>query len=216
MHQEFWHDKWKTKDIKFDQPQPNQLLQKYSYKLDLKFTDRVFVPLCGKSVDMIWLIKQGYEVLGVELSPIACELFFHENNIPVNITETDNYTIFQGEKITLLSGDFFQLTKETLGKVDAVYDRAALIALPIDLRQLYTKHLANLLKPNTPILLITMLYNVNEMEGPPFSINEDEVKMLYGNNFHIQQLESKVMQSMPDHLKNKGVTQVSEPVYYLR
>lgn len=215
MDNEFWLNRWATNNIGFDQARHNQLLEKYFGQLNLALNSRVLVPLCGKSIDMLWLAKQGYEVVGVELSGIACEAFFKQYDIPVTIRKTDSYTVFQSEKITIFAGDFFQLSSVLFGKIDAVYDRAALIALPSSLRQRYVKHLVQLLKPKTPGFLITILYNQDEAFGPPFSVNADEVAALYGNEFDIRPLNEKFSRDIPDSLKIQGLTEAYDQVYFI-
>ena len=215
MQNEFWHQKWESNQIGFNQQQPNELLIQYFGTLNLKASDRVFVPLCGKSIDMLWLASQGKDVIGVELSSIACDAFFSENNIRVKKTHLENFIVYQGERITILCGDFFDLTHDLLGKVDAVFDRAALIALPPELQRRYATFITRLLEPKTPMLLIVCTYNPNEMTGPPFSIDEDEIRALYGEHFNIKQLCNIPAVTIPEHLKIKGLTQASHQVYYL-
>ena len=215
MKKEYWHGKWQQNQIGFNQEEPNPFLLQYINLLNLKRGDRIFVPLCGKSIDMFWLIKQGYYVIGVEFSLIACEAFFKENSIPFEVSKYDLFTVFQGKNITLLSGDFFNLNKSLLGTVNAVFDRAAIIALPEELRQRYAKHFIELLEPNTPLLLISLSYDQNEMEGPPFSVEKKEVEKLYQNNFSIKQLCNKPVEKIGPHLLAKGLTQASEQVYHL-
>lgn len=215
MKADYWQQRWQANEIGFNQPRPHALLQRYFSVLDLKKGERVFVPLCGKSIDMLWLVSQGYELVGVELSALACKAFFIENNISFTIKQTEHFTIFQGEKITLLAGDFFALTKEILGKVAAVYDRAALIALPLELRQRYAAHLITLLDTPATLFLITTPYDPNTMQGPPFSVDETEVTHLYGDHFHIQQLYNKVLKAIPTHLQAKGLAEANEQVYCL-
>jgi len=212
MNKEYWHQIWESKDIGFNQSQPNKLMQRYFSSLKLTPGCRVFVPLCGQSIDMLWLAGQGYQVIGVEFSKLACSTFFKENRIPVKITEVDNFTVYRGDEITLLSGDYFNLNQSVLDKIDAVYDRAALIALPMDVRKSYAKHLIELMSPATAMFLITTVYNQNEMQGPPFSVDENEVSALYGDYFDINQLYSKQFE-VPAHLQAKGMLQATEQVY---
>lgn len=215
MKNNYWQQKWKYNDIGFNQKQPNAFLVEYINTINLKTNDRIFVPLCGKSIDMLWLAEQSLNVVGVELSPIACAAFFTEHSIPFTIAEIHNFTTYQSERITLLSGNFFDLNKDQLGQVNAVYDRAALVALPAELRCQYAACLTNLMDFETKMLLISASYNQNEMEGPPFSVEEKEVKRLYANHFSIIQLDHKSVESIPLHLKAKGLTQISEQVYVL-
>lgn len=214
MDKDYWLQKWQSKEIGFNQLQPNKLMQGYFSSLNLKPGSRVFVPLSGKTIDMLWLVTQGYQVIGVEFSRVACSAFFEENKIPVKITETKDFIIFNSDEITLFCGDFFKLNREVLGKVDAVYDRAALIALPAGARKSYSEHLIELIRPMTAIFLIAMVYNQNEMPGPPFSVDEKEVNALFGTYFDIEQLYSKQFE-VPAHLQAKGLLLATEQAYLI-
>jgi thiopurine S-methyltransferase len=215
MNKEFWHQKWQSNEIAFNQHEANPLLVKYFPALNLKPGNRIFVPLCGKSVDMLWLVNQGYEVVGVELSSIACTDFFNEQALSFSITDSKVFTVFKSDKITLLSGDFFNLNKSMINHVDAIYDRAALIALPEELRKSYADFLIHIIKPGIPMLLISNTYNQKEMVGPPFSVGEQEVNALYGSHFTIQRLYHQITETIPAHLRAKGLTEASEEVYHL-
>ncbi|KTD21243.1 thiopurine S-methyltransferase [Legionella londiniensis] len=215
MHEEYWQQRWQFNEIGFNQSQPNVLMQRYFPELDLNTGNRVFVPLCGKSIDMTWLACQGYKVVGVELNEQACKAFFNENKIRFKRTEMADFTVYQSDEITLFSGDFFKLNKNLLDKVDAVYDRAALIALPELLRSRYSEHMAKLLEPETKMLLITTSYNQNEMQGPPFSVDEMEIDELFKTNFDITQIYNKAIKAIPEHLSAKGLKHAIEQVYFL-
>ncbi len=214
MEKAFWYNIWASNKIGFNQSKPNQLLTTYFEKLNLKQGLRIFVPLCGQSIDMLWLMNQGYQVLGVELSSIACNAFFNTFAIPFKIIQLEKFTLYQSKNISLLCGDLFDLDNQLLGKIDAIYDKAALIALPDDLRQHYASFLAQITK-QAPMLLIAYTYNQNEMPGPPFSVDENKVKALYNSYYTIQLLCHQATKSIPKHLANKGLTAASEEVYYL-
>ncbi|AHE66913.1 thiopurine S-methyltransferase [Legionella oakridgensis] len=216
MKAEYWQQKWQSNEIGFNQAEPNQLMQRYFSCLNLESHARIFVPLCGKSIDMLWLSAQGYEVIGVELSQLACDAFFKENNKVASVFELSAFTVFQKEPITLFAGDFFQLSKKQIGQLDAVYDRAALIALPTELRKRYVAYLLTLLDKNTQVFLIVTSYDQRDMEGPPFSVDEQEVKALYGEHFNIKQLYKKIIKVIPDHLHAKGLKSAIEQVYCLQ
>ncbi|MCR9191699.1 MAG: thiopurine S-methyltransferase [Gammaproteobacteria bacterium] len=216
MNHQYWHQKWASDNIGFDQKKPNTLMQRYFPSLNLKPGARIFVPLCGKSIDMLWFLKQGYDVIGIELSSVACEAFFSENNLPVNMTKMGDFDVYTSHNITLLAGDFFKLDKQMLGKVDGVYDRASLIALPTTIRQSYALHLSQLLKPGAQMLVITTAYDKTTMQGPPFSVDEDEIKHLFSPSFDIQQWYSKPLRDIPAHLQTKGLLEATEQLYYLR
>lgn len=218
MDHAYWQKKWQIKDIGFNQTKPNPLLQSYIDRLQLQQNARIFVPLCGKTIDMLWLAQQGYDVIGVELSDIACEAFFTEHRIEPHITQIEQFTVYHdpSARITLLGGDFFKLTKEILGPLDAVYDRAALIALPPTLRPQYAQHLTELLARNTAILLITLAYPQDTFSGPPFSVEETEVDALFGQKLAITKLYHQEVSRMPTHLQDKGLTTSIEEVFCMR
>ncbi|KTD63893.1 thiopurine S-methyltransferase [Legionella spiritensis] len=215
MDKEYWQQRWQCNEIGFNQSQPNPLMQRYFPKLNLNPGDCVFVPLCGKSIDMIWLAGQGYKVVGVELSEQACKAFFNDNKIRFKVTEMNGFSVYKSDEMTLFAGDFFKINKNLLDKIDAVYDRAALIALPQELRKPYSEQLAKLLEPDAKVLLITTSYDQQEMQGPPFSINQIEVNELFKTNFDMTQVYSKTVKNIPVHLKAKGLRLATEQVYSL-
>lgn len=216
MGKVFWQNRWHENDIKFNQAAPNAFLQRYWKNLAVDKQARVLVPLCGKSIDMLWIARQGHEVIGVELSNIACEAFFKENNLPFITRKQNNFDVYQGDNITLFAGDFFELTQEMTGKLDAVFDRAALYALPSTMRQVYVDVLKNLLAPQAMMLLISLCYDQREMEGPPFSVDEKEVHQLYASHFSINKLyDADVTEIMPHH-KQRGLSKAKDMVYLLQ
>ena len=215
MTDTYWQEKWQSNEIGFHQSKFNPLLLQYFSSLDLKPRAAIFVPLCGKSLDMVWLADQGFKVVGVELSDLACKDFFKENNISVEISTTDHFTVYKSKNITIFAGDYFKLATQHIGKIDAVYDRAALIALPAELRQQYASRLKELLSPQTKMLLIVMSYNQDEMAGPPFSVDENEVTKLYNSQFSIKQLHRNDVTQISEHLRVKGLTCFTDQVYAL-
>jgi thiopurine S-methyltransferase len=215
MDQEYWQQKWRSKEIGFDQQLPNKLMQRFFPSLKLPPGSRIFVPLCGKSIDMCWFAEQGYEVIGVEFSALACEAFFNDHSLAVKVTETQDWVKYKSEKITIFCGDFFKLSKQTLGRIDAVYDRAAFVALSEKIRKLYSQRLIQLMDSMTSMLLITTAYDQHEMEGPPFSISEAEVSNHCRPHFNIQKVYSKTLRLIPPHLHAKGLTKATEQTYVL-
>jgi thiopurine S-methyltransferase len=169
----------------------------------------VFVPLCGKSLDMLWLREQGHAVLGVELSEKAVSAFFEENGIPAEVQRDRSFSVYSGEGLRLLSGDFFALKPEDLNGIHAVYDRASLIALPPTMRQRYAQHMAQLLPTGARILLVTMEYPAGTLEGPPFSVEETEVNALFGNHFTVER------QALWEGAEGPRGVSVTEKVYTL-
>ncbi len=186
MKHEFWHERWEQDQIGFHQQEINSYLTTHWSELGLPEGAPVFVPLCGKSLDMLWLREQGHPVFGIELSHKAVQAFFHENEIEPSVNETEHFVEYSSDNLTLFAGDFFQLRRADLGEIHAVYDRAALIALPPEMRGDYASHMAGLLPAGAHVLLITMQYREGVLQGPPFSVEEPEVERLYGERFSIE------------------------------
>lgn len=188
MEKKYWINRWCENDIGFNQDAPNEHLVKYFPLLDLPTDARVLVPLCGKSVDMIWLFEQGYRIVGVELSEIAAQTFFEENDFAFEHKQVENFQCYYNEKITLYAGDIFSLSKELLGEVAAVYDRGALIALPPAMREKYITHIKHLCDPNTQQLIISLAYAEDPQNMPPFSVLPKEIEDGYIDQFVIKTL----------------------------
>ncbi|MEG3641216.1 thiopurine S-methyltransferase [Magnetococcus sp. PR-3] len=185
-----WLQAWKENHIDdFHQSRINPLLMRFWPGIKLLRGKRLFVPLCGKSLDMIWLAQQGYEVLGVELSPIAVAAFFKENGLRPTRRAFGAFTQWQVGRITVLCGDFFKLSSRRLGKVDWVYDRASLTALPPDLRLRYAKHLQHVTK--APICLMTTEEREQGVSEQNFMGVDPEISLLYGEacGVHISYVE---------------------------
>lgn len=189
MEKTFWQQRWETNDIPFHEQGSNRLLVKYFDRLELAKGARVFVPLCGKTIDISWLLAHGYSVAGAELSEIAVRQLFEEMGIKPTITKTGKLERYSARNIDIFLGDIFDVQGDMLGTIDAVYDRAALVALPEDMRKKYTAHLMAVTH-KAPQLLICYHYNQNELPGPPFSVNADEVKQHYAKTYDAQLLES--------------------------
>jgi thiopurine S-methyltransferase len=199
MQPDFWHERWQSNQIGFHLPEANPLLVKHFSALQLSAGACVFLPLCGKTLDIAWLLAQGFRVVGAELSQIAIEDLFKQLNLTPNITQKNDITHFSAANIDLFVGDIFKLTPEMLGKVDAIYDRAALVALPDEMRKAYTAHLMALTH-SAPQLLICFEYDQSTHVGPPFSISADEVKQHYQTHYDLTLLASE---TMADGLKGK-------------
>ncbi len=195
----FWHGMWEKGEVGFHQEEVNEFLLRHWLKLNLQGGEQVLVPLCGKSLDMLWLATQGHEVLGVELSEKALKEFLVENNLIAQEVNHNDYCGYQLDGITLLCGDFFKLSSRDVKKIQVVYDRAALVALPLEMRQRYVRHLIQILPVGTQILLVVMEYNQEKILGPPFSVSETEVYSLFADTFSIEKLEDFPFQrkSMP-------------------
>ena len=215
MELDFWHSRWQADEIGFHQAEVNPQLQRYWPEIRALPGGCVFVPLCGKSRDMLWLAAQGHRVLGVEISPIAVRSFFAENHLKSVIRPEPDFLEYRSDEITLLQGDFFALTPEHLQEVSAVYDRASLIALPPTTRPRYAQHIASVLPSGTPILLVTLDYPQTEMQGPPFAVSEAEVRSLFAGEFHIAPLGAQDILAGNPHFHARGLTRLQELAYRL-
>jgi thiopurine S-methyltransferase len=213
MQPDFWHERWQRNQIGFHQDQVNQHLLTFWQGLAIATGSSVFVPLCGKSGDISWLRAQGYRVLGVEISPIATQAYFDENGLQPSVSSRDGFEVYAADGVGIFCGDFFALADRHLAGVAAVYDRAALIALPPELRAGYARHMAGLLAPGARILLVTFEYPQHEMQGPPFSVTETEVRALYGNGFDIELLHDSDILDQEPRFRERGVSSLREKVY---
>jgi thiopurine S-methyltransferase len=190
MEPAFWHARWQENRIGFHLPEANPLLIRYWPVMQVAPGSNVLVPLCGKSLDMIWLREQGHRVAGIEISQLAVEAFFGENGLTPVIRQGRGYSCWSAEGIELLCGDFFSLPATELGRIDGCYDRAALVALPAEMRATYAAALLELMPPLAPALLVTLEYDPAEMDGPPFSVPQHEVRQLFGTQCHIEHLHT--------------------------
>lgn len=215
MQHEFWLERWQLNQIGFHTPQTNRHLTQNWSLLNQPTGSVVFVPFCGKSNDILWLRDQGYQVIGVELSPLAVEAFFVENALSVKTVQQDKFTIFETDNIRIYCGDFFDLTPQDLLAVNAVYDRASLVALPPEMRLDYTAKIRQLLPTGTQILLVSFEYFQHEMQGPPFSVHETEVSQLYGDWCDIKLLYSEDIYEQEPHFRDRGLSRIQEEIYML-
>ncbi|WP_297769351.1 thiopurine S-methyltransferase [uncultured Roseovarius sp.] len=210
MDAEFWHDRWQEGRLGFHEGKVNRMLEAHIGALGLVQGQRIFLPLCGKAIDIPWLLSQGYQVAGAELSEIAVHDLFSEMGVTPEVTDTGRHRRYAAEGVDIFVGDIFELSRDVVGSVDAVYDRAALVALPDDRRARYAAHLAQI-TDSAPQLLVTFEYDQSAMEGPPFSITEEEVMRCHGARFAIRVLADE---DVPGGLK--GVVAAREKAMLLR
>jgi thiopurine S-methyltransferase len=165
---------------------------------------------------MIWLLDQGHCIVGVEISQLAVEAFFEENRLTPEVRADRGFTRWSCERMEILCGDLFRLRPEDIGRIDALYDRAALIALTPAQRARYAEKVTELLAPQTPVLLITLDYEQGEMDGPPFAVSAAEVSDLYQRGFSVEQLAHiDILEDQP-RFREKGLSALHESVYRLR
>lgn len=212
MEAEFWIKAWQEGRTAFHQSKYNEKLTKYFPSLMKAQGERAFVPLCGKTRDMVWLAQQGLLVFGVELFEPAVRDFFEENQLQSpEVTKDQHFTHYSSQNIKISVGDAFQYQAPL--PFDLVYDRASLVALPPEMRAPYAKQICSLLKSGGRSLLITYEYDEREMQGPPFSISEKEVNMLFGYQCDIGLTESTKI--TPENPRFSQVPSLLEKVYIL-
>lgn len=188
MDPDFWRHKWRAKELGWHQPSPNPMLVAHLPSLGLQPGSRVFVPLCGKTLDIGWLAGRGFRVVGVELVESAALELFAGLGVEPRIDDAGRLRRLSAEGVDVLVGDLFDLDAGALGAVDGVWDRAALIALPAGLRLRYARRL-RALAGAAPQLLVALVYDESVMAGPPFSVPPDEVERLYGGDYEARLLE---------------------------
>lgn len=216
MDPEFWHQRWREGRIGFHQDQVTPLLLEFWPLLQLPRGSRVFVPLAGKSLDLVWLAAQGYRVLGVELSPLAVQQFFAEHGLTPEEHASRYGRHFRAGDIELVCGDVFDIDAAALADCAAVYDRGAVIALPPPLRQRYARELYARLPAGCDGLMITLEYPQHEKHGPPFSVPQAEVRSLFGDDWTVAQLTHRDILAQQPVFIEEGVTALATAAYRLR
>ncbi len=211
MEPEFWHARWKEGRIGFHEGKPNVFLARHGDALGPPTT--VLVPLAGKSVDMLHLASKGHQVLGVELSEQAVADFFNDNGLDAETTQVGAYEVWTAGPITVLVGDFFALTPDFMAGVNALYDRAAIVALPADMRERYAAHLRALMPAGSNGLVVTFDYPQDLMDGPPFAVTASEIRRLY-NGLEIEEIDSAMTEA--PRLVEAGVGGAVERCFKLR
>jgi len=221
MEPAYWRNKWTKDEIGFHQARINTRLQRWWPSLELEAGSQVLVPLCGKTLDMLWLLQQGHQVLGIELSEIAVRAFFDENEFNYE-SRLDQHGLqhFVGtgdaESLHLIAGDWFSVPPEYTVNIAGCYDRASLVALPGPTRQQYAAHLAKLLPMDTKSLLITMNYDPTKMSGPPFAVSDQEVRELFATSFTVNELEFFDGAERLGNLRDRGLDSLQEYIYCLQ
>lgn len=215
MEHDFWQERWALGQIGFHLEEVNPYLQRYWPGLALEPASRVLVPLCGKSLDLLWLAAQGHAVLGVELAQKAVEDFFLEQGLVAEVEVRGAFRIHRAGNLELWCGDFFALSAADVAGCQALYDRAALIALPLELRERYVCHLAQILPPACTGLLVTLDYPQEQMAGPPFAVPAQEVRRLLEPDWQVRALETVDVLGENWRFLQRGLQRLDEAVYRL-
>lgn len=218
MEKDFWLKAWEEGRTRFHNQQANPDLVQY-FPLFKDLITEAFVPLCGKSLDMHFLHQAGLEVTGVELSPLAIEQF-KQNTIESGLkwieTDLSQHQLSQAESLNLYCGDLFELPAEVLESVDFIYDRAAIVALPLELRLKYAQWIKDVFKQPHQILLISFEYDQSLCDGPPFSVTEAEIRQLFSDSYSIELLDRRSVEDINPKFVEANVTKFERTVYHLK
>lgn len=211
-----WSAFWEQDRLDFHQGQVNTYLEQYLPEFQLKPGDQVFMPLCGKAFDILWLTEQGFQVVGVELSQIAVEAFFSESGVAYEIDSGDRFNCYRSPNITLYQGDFMHLQAEQLTDCKLVYDRAAIVAIEAFNRPSYSEHMLQIIPAATPMLVVTLEYDQAIMSGPPFSVPLDEIRQLYQQHYHSEILHRSEQIDERPRWRNNGLESLLESAIRLQ
>lgn len=215
MHEAFWQDRWARSQIGFHQEKVNGYLRRHWAALGLRADARVLVPLCGKSLDLAWLAEQGHKVIGVELAERAVQDFFAERDVQPDVSQRGAFKVYRAGELEILCGDFFALGRDEVAHCQAFYDRAALIALPPPMRERYVAHLQTILPQACQGLLVTLVYDQQRMDGPPFSVEDAEVEQRFAEGWALREVERKDVLSGNPRFVDSQLEKVEEVVFHL-
>lgn len=214
MEQVFWEERWQHNEIGFHLPSVHPLLERYLPELALEEGATLLLPLCGKTLDIGYLLEQEYRVIGVELSELAVTQLFEQLGASPRVSEWRGGKRFVWQGLTVYQGDFFQLVSADLDAVDAIYDRAALVALPPAMREQYGRRLVEMTFA-APQLLISFEYDPAQMNGPPFSVPTQEIGRLYGDLYELRELSRQDIIGKAERFRERGLTSLVEVAWHL-
>ncbi len=215
MEPKFWHERWERAEIGFHQQDINVHLQRFWKQLELQSGQRVFVPLCGKSLDLLWLAGEGHPVTGVEISPVAVEAFFREHDLRPRRWREGAFEIWEADEIRWFVDDRLIHVRRDGRPTPIPHYRASLIALPPAMRERYARHLDAILPPGMRMLLVTMEYDQSVSPGPPFAVGETEVRALYESAHEVELLYIRDALSEESRWRDRGLTWLWEKAYRL-
>jgi len=213
MEASFWHKCWQRNTLGFHQETIHPFLESRLMPCLTGKEQQVFVPLCGKSLDMFWLAEH-MAVVGSELSDIACHDFFSEQHITYHKTREKGFNCFSYNNICLWQGDFFKLSSSTFTPFDWIYDRAAIIALPKDLQKKYVQHLLSFMSEGTKMLLISIEFPEHELSGPPFPVTERDISELF-DGYSVQCIAVQPLKDKRFAQRRFNVTSLIEKAYLI-
>ena len=210
MERDFWDERWSAGRIAFHQRNGHPRLPNL---LDGVSPGRVLVPLAGKTFDIRVLHDHGHDVVAVEFIDTAIRAFAEEHReLGLRIQDGPLGIEARGDRLRFLASDFFRVDPDLVGRFDTIYDRAALVALPAPDRQRYVAHLRRLLAETGQVLMFVFEYDPAEMDGPPFSVTEDEVRALY-QGAQVDLLDTADVFHPDSPLAERGLTALTERTY---
>jgi thiopurine S-methyltransferase len=212
---DFWHERWEKNEIGFHRPAFNRHLMNHAHLLEMVPGAHVLVPLCGKSLDLLWLAAKGFRVSGIEISERAVEDLFIENDLDFKTRAIPGGRLYSHQNLSVYCVDFFEFDLDLIPGPDAVYDRASLVALPARMRPDYSKRLAAMMPPGCRSLLVALDYPPAEMNGPPFAVPASEVRTLFDRWFEIEMIHAEDCLSREPRFRKKGLTRMDEYVMLL-
>ncbi|MEM1133780.1 MAG: thiopurine S-methyltransferase [Pseudomonadota bacterium] len=190
MEEQFWQLRWQQNNIAFHEAKPHPFLESHFGTIGVTSGDTILVPLCGKSLDMDWLLAQGFHVIGIEFNQEAVEEVFERLALAPEKSETQGLKRYHNGRLTLYVGDFFTLDKAMLGQIDGIFDRGAVVALPDEMRTRYAAHLASI-TDHAPQLVIGYDYDQQQTQGPPFSVPLSALQQLYSDIYSAVHLAAR-------------------------
>lgn len=215
MQSEFWLHCWQQQKTGFHQYEVHPLLPVVFSQLNRDPSKAIFAPLCGKSLDLWWLAEQG-KVIGAELSELACQQFYQEQDQPYAVLAQGDFQRFSHPAVDIWQGDYFALRPDQLGEIGLIYDRAALVALPSQMRVDYVKQLKRLCAGPVSLLLLSLEYPQEEMSGPPFSVTELELRQLFDFAVSIELLAIRNLTGRPFAQRQFKVSHLIEKAFWIR
>lgn len=215
MRKSFWEERWRDGRINFHRTEVSPTLLAHHERFLTGSRHRVFLPLCGKSLDLRWLVDRGHEVVGVEFVARAVTDLGAESGFEFRVDVEGDFRVHRAESLTIYVGDFFDLDPATVGTFDRIFDRAALIALAPESRQAYVRRIHEFLDADGRVLLESIHYDPLEMQGPPFAVPPAELESLYARWFRREVLADEPNVDVPPHLRQKGLQRLHRLVTLL-
>lgn len=215
MQAEFWHNCWQNQRIGFHQSEIHPLLPVLFSQLNQDNSSAIFAPLCGKSLDLWWLAQHG-KVTGAELSELACQQFYQQQGQEFSVSSYSEFQHFSHPAVDIWQGDYFSLQPHQLGEVGLIYDRAALIALPLQMRMDYVQQLQRLCAGPVSLLLLSLEYPEQEISGPPFNVTEQEIRSLFSFASSVELLAVRNLTGRPFAQRRFQVSSLIEKAFFIQ